>query len=99
MNIKQFTSVCAVAVAFSIANVLALVADSAAETMSSFDLPGNARLGSGKIWRLLLLGGSALAISLLRARVPELRPLLEASSSRRAGNSRRAGITSEARVQ
>ena len=93
MNIKQFTSVCAIAVAFSIANVLALVADSAAEATSSFDLPGNARLGSGKVWRLLLLGGSALAISLLRARVPELRPLLEAS------NSRRAGITSEARVQ
>lgn len=82
MGIKQFTSVCAVAVAFSIANVLAVVADSAAETTSSFDLPGNARIGSAKIWRLLLLCSSALAISLLRARVPELQPLLEASNSR-----------------
>jgi hypothetical protein len=93
MDIKQFSSVCAVAVAFSIANVLAVVANSAGEAMRSFDLPGNARIGSAKIWSLLLLCGSALAVSLLRALVPELQPLLEASTSRGAGN------LSEARVQ
>jgi hypothetical protein len=93
MDIKQFTSVCAVAVASSFANVLALVADSAAEAVGSFDLPGNARIGSARIWSLLLLCGSALAVWLLRALVPELRPLLEASTGRRAG------IASEVRVQ
>jgi len=93
MDIKQFTSVCAVAVAFSIANVLAMVANSAAEAMSSLALPGNARIGSAKVWSLLLLCGSALAVSLLRALVPELQPLLEASTSRRAGK------VSEAQVQ
>jgi hypothetical protein len=93
MDIKQFTTVCAVAVAFSIANVLAVVADSAAGAMRSFDLPGNARIGSAKIWSLLLLCSSALAVSLLRALVPELQPLLEGSARRRAG------IVSEARVQ
>jgi hypothetical protein len=85
MDIKQLTSVCAVGVAFSIANVLAVVADSAAGAMSSFDPPGDARTGGAKIWRLLLLCGSALAVALLRARVPELQPLLETSNSRRAG--------------
>lgn len=93
MDIKRFTSVCAVAVAFSVANALTVVAGSTAEAMSSFDLPGNARIGRAKIWRLLLFCSSALAISLLRARVPELQPLLEAATSRRAG------IVSEARVQ
>ena len=93
MGIKQFASVCGVAVAFSIANLLAIVANSAAEAIGSFDLAGNARIESAKIWSLLLLCSSALAVSLLRTLVPELQPLLEASTSRRAG------MVSEARVQ
>ena len=95
MSIKRRASVYAVATVFSIANILAAVADSAAEATSSFNQPGSARIGSAKIWRLLLLCGSALAVSLLRARMPELQPLLEASVNRSAtklGSSRSIAI-------
>jgi hypothetical protein len=84
MSIKRCASVYAVATAFSIANILAAVADSAAEAIGSFNQPGSARIRSAKIRSLLLACGSALAVSLLRALVPELQPLLETSANRSA---------------
>jgi hypothetical protein len=86
MSIKRRASVYAVATAFSIANILAAVADSAAEAISSFNQPGSAKIRSAKIRSRLLACTSALAISLLRALVPELQPLLEASANRSATN-------------
>jgi hypothetical protein len=80
--IKRRAYVCTVAAAFLIAHVLAVVADSATQAMDSLNLPGNARGGSVKIWSLLLLCGSALALSLLRSLLPELQPLLVASRDR-----------------
>jgi len=88
ISIQQRASFCAVAAAFSIASVLAAVADSAAEAISSFNLPGDARIGSAKVWILLLGWSSALALTLLRALVPELQPLLETSASRPASKPR-----------
>jgi len=88
ISIQRRASFCAVAAAFSIATVLAAVADSAAEAISSFNLPGGARIGSAKVWILLLGWSSALALTLLRALVPELQPLLETSGSRPASKPR-----------
>jgi hypothetical protein len=82
MSIKRRVSVCVVVAAFSIANALALVAESAAEAIGSFNLPGNTKVRSAKILTLLLGCSSALAVSLLRTLVPELRPLLEAPANR-----------------
>jgi hypothetical protein len=84
MSIERRASVCAVTTAFSIANVLAAVADSAAEASSSFNELGNAKIRTAKIWSLLLGCGGALAVSLLRTLVPELQPLLETSANRSA---------------
>jgi hypothetical protein len=81
---KRGASVCAVAAATSVANVLAVIARSAAETAGSSGLPANARIESAKLRKLLLGCSSALAVSLLRALVPELQPLLEASVNRPA---------------
>jgi hypothetical protein len=83
-SFKLGASVCAVAVACSIANVLAVVAGSAAEVTARSDLPGNTRIGSAKLWSLLLGCCSALAVWVLRSLAPELQPLLEASVSRSA---------------
>jgi hypothetical protein len=83
-SLKRCAAVCAVAAASSIANVLAVVATSAAETTASSGLRGNARIGSAKLRGLLLGCGSALAVSLLRSLVPELQPLIEASVIRSA---------------
>ena len=83
-SFKLGASVCAVAVACSIANVLAVVAGSAAEVTARSDLPGNTRIGSAKLWSLLLGCCSALAVWVLRSLAPELQPLLEASANQPA---------------
>ncbi len=77
MTVSRRASVCTVAAAFSIASVLAAAAGAATERVGSFGLRGNT--GS-----LLLAWSSALAVALLRARLPELQPLLEASANRPA---------------
>jgi hypothetical protein len=83
---KWRASVCAVAAATSIAELLAVVASSAAATGSS-DLPGNTKIGSAKFRRLLLGCSSALAVSLLTSLAPELQPLLETSAKRSVNRS------------
>jgi hypothetical protein len=83
-SFKRSASVCAAAAASSIANVLAAVTRSAAEMPASSDSPANARMQSARLRRLLLGCSSALVVSLLRALVPELQPLLEASVNRPA---------------
>ena len=83
---KWRASVCAVAAATSIAELLAVVASSAAASGSS-DLPGNTKIGSAKFRRLLLGCGSALAVSLLTSLAPELQPLLETSAKRSVNRS------------
>ena len=92
ISFKLAASVCAVAVASSIANVLAAVAGSAAELTGSSDLPGNAGIGSAKLWGLLLGCCSALAVWVLRWLAPELQPLLEASVNRSAREPRIVAI-------
>ena len=84
MTVSRRASVCTVAAAFSIASVLAAAAGAATERVGSFGLRGNTGSGSGKFWSLLLAWSSALAVALLRARLPELQPLLEASANRPA---------------
>jgi hypothetical protein len=83
-SLKRQAAVCAVAAATSLANVLAVVATSAAETTGPCRSPGNTRIGSAKFRSLLLGCSSAVAVSLLRSLVPELQPLLEASVDRSA---------------
>jgi hypothetical protein len=84
MTVSRRASACTAAAVFSIANVLAAAAGAATERVGSFGLRGNTGIGSGKFWSLLLAWSSALAVALLRARMPELQPLLEASASRPA---------------
>jgi len=58
-------------------------AGAATERVGSFGC-GKHRERGGKFWSLLLAWSSALAVALLRARLPELQPLLEASANRPA---------------